>query len=240
MSNRSLARPGGARISALAGSRALRALIVSSFVATLSGAVAASELPISCGTLATHYGPYDYRVDTARLPIVEKHHFTPEMERLAHRGSASQIEYTLRAFPNHHRALMSLMRLGEKTKSERPGRLTITVECFMLRAEHFAPEDPVVRMISGVYYLKRQKPSLAIERLEIAQKLGSSDPNLLYNLGLAYLDLGDKPKALDFAHQALAAGFPLEGLKNRLKRAGAWREPTVSHGRPETPAPAAE
>ena len=32
-------------------------------------------------------------------------------------------------------------------------------------------------------------------------------------------------KALASAHRAYGAGFPLPGLKNKLKRAGKWREP---------------
>lgn len=221
------------------GMLAARTLLLLVFAGGPLGAIA-EGLPAQCGSLVNHYGPFDYRVDLSRLPIVEKHHFTPEIERLAVRAPAGELAYTLHAFPNHHRALMSLVRLGERSKSERPGKLSMTVECYMLRAEHFAPDDAMVRMISGVYYLKRKKPELAVERLERAQKLGSGDPNVLYNLGLAYLELGDRVKALDFAHQASAAGFPLEGLKNRLKRAGAWREPAVPPAGPQSPVPATE
>ena len=45
------------------------------------------------------------------------------------------------------------------------------------------------------------------------------------DLGLAYADLKQYDKALESAHRAYGAGFPLPGLKNKLKRAGKWREP---------------
>ncbi len=187
---------------------------------------AEAPLPAQCGSLETHFGPFDYRVDKSKLPIVERHHFTPDIERLSAGAPnpGGNIVYTLHAFPNHHRALMSLIRYGEKQRSDRPRGLPVTIECFMLRAEAFADDDAMVKMISGLYYLKHDQAKIAVERLEQADKLGSANPNLYYNLGLAYLEVGEKEKALQNAHKAYAAGFPLPGLKNRLKRAGAWRD----------------
>jgi tetratricopeptide (TPR) repeat protein len=45
-----------------------------------------------------------------------------------------------------------------------------------------------------------------------------------YNLGLLYVDLGDYAKARKEADIAYAAGYPLQGLKNKLARA-----PSASH-----------
>jgi tetratricopeptide (TPR) repeat protein len=190
-------------------------------------AYAEQGLPPNCGSLETHFGPFDYRVNKDKLPIVERYHFPPELERLAPNAAnpGGNLTYTLRAFPNHHRALMTLIRYGEEQHGPRPRNLPFSVECFMLRAEVFAPDDPMVKLITGLYYLKQGKAKVAIERLEEAEKLGSANPNLYYNLGLAYLDVGDKEKALENAHKAYAEGFPLPGLKNRLKRVGAWQDP---------------
>lgn len=69
------------------------------------------------------FGPFDYTdPETARpgkygqsppLHLVEIAHFTPEVEHLV-RGKSGAIygdlDYTLRAFPNHHRALWSMVR----------------------------------------------------------------------------------------------------------------------------------
>jgi hypothetical protein len=188
-------------------------------------------LPGQCGSLTNHYGPFDYRVDKGRLPIVEQYHFTPEVENLSpsEKNPAGQLAYTLKAFPNHYRALMTLIRLGERAKSEKFRHLPYTIECFVLRAEVFAPDDSMVKLIAGLYYLKHGKAKVAVDRLEEAEKLGSANPNLYYNLGLAYLDVGENEKALENAHKAYAEGFPLPGLKNRLKRVGAWRDPAPKH-----------
>lgn len=65
-----------------------------------------------CGSLQNAFGPFDYRDPAARaesLQVVERYHFTADVEMLR-RGKASanvldDLNYTLRAFPNHHRAL---------------------------------------------------------------------------------------------------------------------------------------
>jgi len=43
-----------------------------------------------------------------------------------------------------------------------------------------------------------------------------------YNLGLLYLDTKRPNKALEQAKIAYRGGYPLEGLKMRLKDAGVW------------------
>jgi hypothetical protein len=46
-----------------------------------------------------------------------------------------------------------------------------------------------------------------------------------YNLGLAYVEIKRYPEALEAAHKAYALGFPLPGLRDRLKSVNAWKEP---------------
>jgi tetratricopeptide (TPR) repeat protein len=199
-------------------------------------AIAQPSLPASCGSLETHFGPFDYRVAKDKLPIVERYHFPPELERLSATAAnpGGNLAYTLRAFPNHHRALLTTVNYGQQNRSERPQNLPFTVECFMLRAEAFAPDDAMVKLIAGIYYLKRDRAKEAIERLEAADQLGGANPNLFYNLGLAYLEVGESEKSLENAHKAYAAGFPLPGLRNRLKRAGVWRDaPPATQGASE-------
>ena len=81
-----------------------------------------------CGSLQNGYGPYDYRSDKDKLRIVEQYHLTPEVVNLV-AGSTGEIgddlDYTLRAFPNHHVALMAMVKLGEKQKTAKPSRRKI-------------------------------------------------------------------------------------------------------------------
>jgi hypothetical protein len=80
---------------------------------TLSGAPCA-------GGRSEGVGPWDYldRGDpfiAERLSKVEGAHFKPEVEKLQHFNTIGNLNYTLRAFPNNYRALMSISRLDLKT-----------------------------------------------------------------------------------------------------------------------------
>src|SRR5690242_17113706 len=89
-------------------------LCLSAFAATMHP-VAADD---ACGELENAFGPFDYRTVSAdRKRLVEGSHFTPYIEGLqrGHTGAiGSEIDYTLRAFPNHPRALVAMMKLGIK------------------------------------------------------------------------------------------------------------------------------
>jgi tetratricopeptide (TPR) repeat protein len=202
-------------------------LIALTLVAASSCALAQDVGGGACGNLRNGYGPFDFRTQKRQLGVVEAYHFTPEVETLKEGKSGrigGDIDYTLRAFPNHHRALMAMMKLGARDKTNRPLGANFTVECYMLRAETFRPEDGMVKTIYGLYLMRNGRTRDAMAKLDAASKLNEVDSNVLYNLGLAYFDLGDYDKALDNARRAYAAGFPLPGLRDKLKRVGKWRE----------------
>ena len=183
-----------------------------------------------CGSLQNGYGPYDYRSDKDKLRIVEQFHLTPEVVGLV-AGSTGLIghdlDYTLRAFPNHHVALMAMVKLGEKQKSAKPGGAKYTVECYLQRAVRFQNDDEYVRIIYAYYLTKSGKNVEALNQLDVAAQLGSDSANANYNMGLIYYDLKEYDKALTYAHKAYRFGFPLPGLRDKLKRAGKWTEPVV-------------
>lgn len=190
----------------------------------------------SCGSLRNAYGPYDYWSDKDKLPIVEGAHFTPEVETLKAGKSSTlggDIDYTLRAFPNHPRALLAMVRLGERLKSDRPGGAHYSVACFLDRAIRFRPDDAMARMIFGTYLAKRKKNELALQHLEIAEKNASDNANVHYNLGLVYFDLGKYDKSLSHAHKAYRLGFELPGLRAKLEKAGKWQDAVASQPEPE-------
>lgn len=180
-----------------------------------------------CGDLKNGYGPFDYRTDKDRLGIVESFHFTPPVENLQH-GNTSYIggdlDYTLRAFPNHHRALYSMMRLGERSKSSQPEGARYPVECYFDRAIRFRPNDAQVHALYGFYLIKGKRLEEARKQFQAAEKLDPDDPQVLYNIGLGYADLKDYDKALQYAHKAYKAGVPFSGLRERLQQVGRWRE----------------
>src|ERR1700682_2471287 len=108
----------------------------------------AQDLDQDCGSLNNHYGPFDYRSGRDRS-IVEKFHFTPKVENLVGGNTSmtpgGDLNYTLRVFPNHHRALMSLIRFAEEEKKDPPSEMEFSVACWFDRAERFQPDDAVVK-----------------------------------------------------------------------------------------------
>jgi tetratricopeptide (TPR) repeat protein len=186
----------------------------------------------SCGPLQNAYGPFDYRSDKDKLSIVEGAHFTSEVANLVKGTTAERpggdIDYTLRAFPNHSGALMSMVRLGDKEKTAKPRGSRYTVECWLYRAVRFRDNDATVKMIYATYLAKNGRNAQALKQLNEAVQLGEDSANLQYNIGLVYFNLGKYDEALNHAHVAYQAGFPLPGLRDKLKKAGKWRELSAS------------
>jgi Flp pilus assembly protein TadD len=180
----------------------------------------------TCGSLKNATGPFDYRKpDLDNLRMVQEFHFTPDVESLREAKTGylgGDLDYTLRVFPNHHRALASMMALQFKAKTERPTGTHWPIPCYFDRAIRFAPDDGKVHMIFGVYQMRKGKTKEAIEEFKTATELGEDSGNLHYNAGLAYFEVGDYQQSAEHAKKAYALGFTLPGLKNKLMKAGKW------------------
>lgn len=202
---------------------------VAALLMVLAPLTGVAQNMVGCPILTHGYGPFDYRTATQEQKnLVEGAHFLPMVENLirGHRGYlGGDIEYTLRAFPNHPRALMSMMRLFERNKMVIPQGAKAPLRCYFEHAIEFRPDDPIPYTLYGIHLLKMGDTAKAKENLEMAASLDDSNPNTNYNLGLAYLQLKQYDRALSFAHKAYGTGFPLPGLKNALMREGKWREP---------------
>jgi len=192
---------------------------------------APSDAERRCGPVATpgHYGPFDYRTHRPNLAIVEKHHFTAGVEA----GVASvtgdmmlDIGYTLKSSPNHHRALLTLVNLGAKTKSLQPGALEYSIECWFDRAIRFRADDTIVRMIYAQYLGQLGRVADAKQQLAVAANAADDNPLTYHNIGLILFELGDFDSALAQAHRARKLGFERSSLERLLKQRDKWREPT--------------
>ena len=203
------------------------------------GAAGAQEI---CGPLQNAFGPFDYRTAKPEArALVENAHFDEGVAALR-RGLSSKlggdIDYTLRAFPNHPRALTSMMNLARREKRERPDAAKYTISCYFDRALRFMPDDPSVRTVFGIFLLKQGKKTEAAEQLEEARRLSSDSPSVNYNLGLAYFELNDYDKAIEAAQKAYDGGFELPGLRNKLQQVGRWdpnSSPTAPVAQPMAP-----
>ena len=183
-----------------------------------------------CGSLKENYGPYDYRTERfGKLKVVENHHFAPQVESLV-KGQSSylgdDLSFVLRVSPNHHRALLSIMRYGEKTKSPQPPYLQYSIDCYFDRAIRFQPDDTVVRSLYAQYLIKTGRPNLAIPQLEAADSYAKDNPLSHYNIGLIYFELKDYGRALDQEHKAMRLGLTRPGLADALRSVNRWREPS--------------
>jgi tetratricopeptide (TPR) repeat protein len=196
------------------------------FIALLgAGAVHAANF---CGDLKSSFGPFDYR-KAASLPfeinIVEGAHFTPEVEQNI-KGKSSWIggdlNYTLKVWPNHHRALASMSRQGQIEKKMQPQGAEYPVDCYFLRAFQFAPDDGMTHAVYANHLFTQGKTDEALREFKRAVELEPENATINYNAGLAYIKTKDFDKALKHAKKAYELKFPLTGLKNKLIAAGKW------------------
>lgn len=219
----------------LKGTRASIAMI-----ALLALRAAAAQGFEECGELGNSYGPYDYRTERSKLAIVEGAHFTADVELLRKGNTGTlggDIDYTLRASPNHHRALISMMNLGRRLKTDQPLGAKYSIPCYLDRAIRFAPNDASVRLIYGTYLARSAKKGEAVKQLELAATLEEANANVHYNLGLIYLELKDVSRASMHAKRAYELGFTLPGLRKMLIEAG---QPDPAAGTPLASGPGAK
>jgi len=207
-------------------------ILLAAIAMMLPLAVAAQQAS-ACGPLENAFGPFDYRKPHPNEKhLVESAHFTSVVESLI-RGTTNRlpggdIAYTLRAFPNHHRALIATVRLAQREKTDKPAQLVYTVDCWFERATRFQPDDPVVRMIYASWLGPRGRREEAMAQLAQAERVAGDNAFTHYNLGLSYLELGAFDRALTKAHHAQALGMVRPDLADRLRASGHWREPTAT------------
>jgi tetratricopeptide (TPR) repeat protein len=199
--------------------------IAASIVMVASGSLQAANY---CGELTNAYGPFDYRKRSEHVDnfnVVESAHFTPEVEN-GIKGNTGLIggdlDYTLRAIPNHHRALAALARVALRDKVVKLPGTKYPVECYFERASRFMPDDGAVLAAYGNYMFSTGQPDKALAMYQQAAALEPENATINYNLGLTYFKKKEFEQANKYAKKAYALGFPLPGLKNKLIEAGQW------------------
>ncbi|MGI9025426.1 MAG: ABC transporter permease [Burkholderiaceae bacterium] len=206
------------------------AVVIPALAPSLARAAPVSS--IICGELRAigQFGPYDYRsIPGDAKYLVESAHFTPKVEGLASGNSSSiagDLDYTLRAIPNHPRALLAMTRLVTRQKTERPAGARYPAECYFDRAIRMAPDDPMPHVIYASYLKGHQRMADAKQQLADAERLRGQPASFDfdYNLGLLYFEVGEPDKAAVAAKRAYALGAPFPALMKKLKAAGRWQE----------------
>lgn len=185
--------------------------------------------------LTNAYGPYDFTnpAHADKLPIVLGAHFTPQVEQLiaGNRGTIiADINYTLKAIPNYHRALAAM------AKYQRRERLTFnerdefyTADCYFRRAVYFAPADATSRMLYAMHLQLTGRTEQADAQYQHALIQAPDYTELQYNYALLLIDLKRYDEAVELANKAYAKGFPLPGLKNKLAAHGLSLSPDTAN-----------
>jgi tetratricopeptide (TPR) repeat protein len=184
--------------------------------------------------------PFDYNDPSElarhRLHLAEGAHFTQSV-RAGIAGNAGSLvgdlNFVLNVFPNHPYALSVMaevqQRPGFSRRHElRRDRYYPTINCYFKRALQIAPYDPNVYLVLAIYQHKLKKYDVAKGHYLQAIALNPAAAEAHYNLGLLLVTMGQLKDALKHAHAAYALGFPLPGLREKLKRKGAWHEPENS------------
>jgi tetratricopeptide (TPR) repeat protein len=197
------------------------------------------------------FGPFDY-YDTRSTPtkayaLVESAHLGPKTQLMLRQGDKcgywGDLDYTLRAFPNHPRALKmmaeflktnvscniggpppattSALDLAAQIESGRwEGR---TMEYYFETAIKYRPQYTETRVLFARALRDVGKRDQAVEVLQEALKQDAGSSAAHYEIGTLLLAKGDKQAALRHARKAYQLGSPPAALRDQLVAAGIWK-----------------
>lgn len=176
--------------------------------------------------------------DSEHIWFVEKYHLGKAKAKLADGRAANamnDLKFILRHFPNHPDALMLL-----DTAAKGLGQPTMPDAYFKAAVDAY-PDEPMTYLVHGMFLHKRGRSAEAIAEYEHALSLNPNLPDAHYNLGLALVQSKRLAEANAHAVAAYRLGHPMPGLRNQLRRAGAWNpdaEPAGGAPKPDGNAPA--
>lgn len=181
----------------------------------------------NCGEIRQYAigGDYTSAKDRRNLALVEAFHFTPDIEALRHTAirPGENIATTLEHYPNHHRALAAMARLGQREAAAKVNGAAYTVDCYFERAMRYRPADAKVRVVFSSHLLETGRADAALAQMREAVRIDPLDAASHYNLGILLVMRGDYAQAKAHARVAYERGFPLPALKNKLLEAGHWK-----------------
>jgi len=202
--------------------------VVGVIILILLSSISQARDNITCGItpgrpLENAYGPYDYTnpLHKKKLPIVLGAHFTRDVEMLIRGSTAAKpygdIDYTLRAIPNFHRALyaMSRIQIRDKVVHDRLWRY-YSARCYFERAIYLNSKDEVSFMLYGLHLHRIGDLKGAVDKYNMAERLGLGSAEFYHNRGLLSFDLGEYDESRAYYERSSDLGYPLLGLKNKL------------------------
>jgi tetratricopeptide (TPR) repeat protein len=215
-----------------------RLAALSLYILLLSLPVAHAQ-ELDCGNpFVNGVGPFDFtsakdhRPDA--IPTVEHYHLNSDVINLVKGQSATDLmedlDFVLRAVPNHPRALDAVARYELKTG--RSSAKYHSAECYFKRALDFKPKDPAVHLVYGIFLARKKDRPGAMQAYQQVLAIDPQSAEAHYNLGLLYFDMQRLDDARSEAERAYELGYPLPGLQRKLEQAGAWRPKTATAPKP--------
>lgn len=194
--------------------------------AVLLLATAAAGAKPYCGELTNAIGPFDYREPPPdALYMVEMAHYTEEVAAGVKGNTGAiggDLDYTLRAFPNHVKALTTMAMVAARMKVNQLTSARYPVECYFERAVRFKPDDGMAWGAYGKYLYGVGQEERAMPLLKKAHDMAPDNPSVNYNLGIAYFRAKQYDLAVKHAKAAYQHDFPFDGLRNMLVGARKW------------------
>jgi tetratricopeptide (TPR) repeat protein len=186
-------------------------------------------------------GPFDYRNPAHHAVIfkdINVHHFRGREKKLGLAGVPDpmmplDLDYTLRAVPNHHDALyimgMYQLKLREQAEKSEAHRQTLkrmhhSAECYFKRAIMFQPDDANVYTTFGIFLFRKGDKDAAVKQLKKSVALKPDSMYTQYNLALLYFDMKKYDLARQHARKAYRLGYRRPHLKRKLQSVGAWNK----------------
>jgi tetratricopeptide (TPR) repeat protein len=205
----------------------------------------------ACTGNSQGHGPFDYfdadepsdrQWDIGRWWEVRVIHAQPGLaamnaqpfDQREYNRAAAEFDYVLRAFPNHPDILRAVIEL-EFVRTRAPERIyayQTPPECYIQRGIAFRPDQPHLHQLMGLYLQRLGQIDGAIESYQGALELDPRSSEIHYNLGLAYTQKKDYERAMHHARVAYDLGFPLPGLRNRLRALGVWKDAPAAGSNP--------
>lgn len=185
-----------------------------------------SITPVLAATQANQHEYFDYyHRATPRaqklLHLTEKYHLQKGIT-LLQQGKCTyalnDFQFILNYFPNHPEVLYRMIDWGEQCGKPSAAERSIK------QAIKLYPDAAQTYTIYGIFFHREGKLKEAIEQYQHALKLEPNSSQTHYNLGLAYFARADYEDARKQAKAAYQAGFPLPGLKEKLKSVGQWKK----------------
>ena len=191
----------------------------------LTGLLFSSFLTFGVAATAQE-GNHDYYAarsarDIELLTAVEKYHMQlgyDELSAKRYEAAFGDAKFMLHYFPNHPKALILLSEICNRWQSP-----DCNPDEWLEKAVSRNPAVAETHLLYGIYLHRTKRFDAAVKNYKQALETDPMSLNAHYNLGLAYVDLKQYELANQHAQKSYALGAPFPGLREKLKRVGAWK-----------------